>query len=252
MPLKNSKDGNNNRLGKTLTVSLTVTSNCNLNCKYCYEKHSLRNKEVMDISVARESITYYMEKDGPEVIEFDFFGGEPLLGFDFIREVVDWFHTQTWNKKHIFFISTNGTILTDEIHDWLFKNRGCVQVGLSLDGCKTAHDLCRSNSYDRVMENLPFFRKYWPHQPVKMTVCSDTIPYLAESVIQMEEMGIFFTANLAFENHWVDEENKKKLLDMYEEQLSILVDYYEKHPHFYPVSPILTAVPDYLGVPSYG
>ncbi len=252
MPLKNSKDSNNLRLGKTLTVSLTVTSNCNLNCKYCYEKHSLRNKEVMDISIAQEAITHFMEKDGFEIVEFDFFGGEPLLGFDFIREVVDWFHTRSWNKKHIFFISTNGTILTDEIRDWLVKNRGCIQVGLSLDGCKTAHDLCRSNSYDRVMENLPFFRKYWHHQPVKMTVCADTIPYLAESVIQMEEMGIFFTANLAFENHWGNEKKKAKLIETYEDQLSLLVDYYEELPHLFPVSPMLTAIPEYLGVPSYG
>jgi len=206
----------------------------------------------MDVAIAQDAIFRYMAEDGADIVEFDFFGGEPLLGFDFIREVVDWFHTQTWNKKHVFFISTNGTILTDEIKEWLIKNRGCVQVGLSLDGCKTAHDMCRSNSYDLVLKNLPFFKKYWPHQSSKMTICADTIPYMAEGIILMEEMGLFFTANLAFENHWGDEKKKAKLLAMYEEQLSLLVDFYDERPHLYPVSPMLTAVPEYLGVSSYG
>jgi len=181
----------------------------------------------------------------------DFFGGEPLLGFDFIRDVVDWFHTRTWNKKHVFFISTNGTVLTDEIKDWLYKNRITVQVGLSLDGTKTAHDMCRSDSYDLVMKNLPFFRNYWPHQPAKMTICPDTIPYLARGVIELEEMGMLFTANMTFENHWGDDNKKAKLLETYSNQLTQLVDYYYAHPHLFPVGPLLTAIPEYLGIPLY-
>ena len=232
-------------------VSLTVTSACNLRCKYCYEEHSLRSKEIMDISLAKEVICYYMEEEGADTVEIDYFGGEPLIAFDLIRDVVDWFHTLTWNRKHVFFISTNGTILNDEMRDWLYKNKNCVQVGFSIDGTKISHDLCRSGSYDLLVKNLPFFRKYWSHQPAKMTVCSDTIPYLADGVIELEEMGMLFTTNMAFENHWGDEENKSTLREMYEHQLSRLVDYYVEHPLLYPVSPILTAIPEYLVIPSF-
>jgi len=124
-------------------------------------------------------------------------------------------------------------------------------VGLSLDGTKTAHDLCRSNSYDAVYKNLPFFKKYWYQQPAKMTICTDTIPYTFDSVIELEKMDILFTANLAFENDWGDEKNKSRLLKIYEDQLSRLVDFYSEKTDLYPVTPLLTAVPDYLGIPGF-
>jgi radical SAM protein with 4Fe4S-binding SPASM domain len=70
--------------------------------------------------------------------------------------------------------------------------------------------------------------------------------------MELEEMGMNFTANIAFEDFWGDSENKKKLLMTYQEQLDRLVDYYAKKPNLFPVTPMLTAVPDYLGIPGYG
>jgi len=251
MPKINIKEWTNKELPKARFVSLVATSDCNLNCKYCYEKHELRNKKVMDLSIAQRVINQYMHEEDIESVEVDFFGGEPFLAFNFIRDVVDWVHSQKWDKKHRFLISTNGTILNGEIKEWLLKNRGCINVGISLDGTKIAHDLCRSNSYDSVKKNLPFFHKYWPNQPAKMTICADTIPYIADSVIELEEMGILFTANIGFEVQAIGEANKKKFLDIYEEQLLHLVEYYDKNPHLYPVSPLLTSIPDYLGIPNF-
>jgi radical SAM protein with 4Fe4S-binding SPASM domain len=83
-----------------------------------------------------------------------------------------------------------------------------------------------------------------------MTVCADTIPYVADGVIQLEEMGLNFTANMAFEDHWGDKVNKAKLLEIYEDQLQRLVEYYSEHLHLFPVGPMLTAVPEYLGIPA--
>jgi uncharacterized protein len=205
----------------------------------------------MDPALAKEVICNYMQEVGTELVEIDFFGGEPLLEFDFIRDIVDWFHTRSWKKKHRFLIATNGTILNEKMKDWLYKYRKCVTVGLSIDGTKTAHDLCRSNSYDSVFENLPFFKKYWHHQPAKMTICADTIPYTCESVIELEDMDILFTANLTFENNWGNDKYKYKLLDIYEDQLSSLVDFYTERTDLYPVSPLLTSVPDFLGIPGF-
>jgi uncharacterized protein len=249
MPKINIKENRKKADQKVRFISLVVTSDCNLCCKYCYEKHELRDKKIMNPTLAKEIICNYMQEEVTDFVEIDFFGGEPLLAFDFIREVVDWFHTCSWNKKHHFLIGTNGTILNEDIKDWLYKNRRCVTVGLSLDGTKTAHDICRSNSYDSVYKNLPFFKKYWYHQPAKMTICTDTIPYTCDSVIELEEMDLLFTANLAFENAWGDEQNKSSLLEIYEDQLSRLVDFYSERTDLYPVGPLLTSVPDYLGIP---
>jgi uncharacterized protein len=250
MPKVNIKDRPDRKDRKSRLISLTVTSTCNLDCTYCYEKHDLRDKKIMDVSIAKESICYYMEEEGTNFVEIDFFGGEPLLAFEMIRDVVDWFHTRTWKKQHHFMIGTNGTILNEEIKEWLYKNRGCLNVGLSIDGTKIAHDLCRSNSYDAVLNNLPFFQTYWPQQPAKMTICADTIPYVADGVIELEQMGLLFTANIGFEDQWGDETNKEKLLEIYEKQLSRLIDFYLERPHLYPVSLILTSVPEYLGIPN--
>jgi len=236
---------------KTRTVSLIATSRCNLACRYCYEKHSLTDKKTMELSLAKEVISKYMNEEGYDLVEIDFFGGEPFLAFKFIRDVVDWFHTRTWNKQHRFLIGTNGTILDDEIKEWLYRYRNCINVGLSLDGTKTAHDLCRSGSYDLVSKNLPFFINYSPRQPAKMTISAETIPFAADGIIELENKGILFTANLGFEDQWGDETTKKKLLEIYEEQLSRLVDFYSQRPHLYPVNPLLRAIPDYIGIPDY-
>ena len=235
---------------KVRILSLAITSACNLSCMYCYEKHELRDKKIMDFLVAKKAICDSMEEEGFDLLEIHFFGGEPLIAFPLIKEVIDWFPSRSWEKKHRFLIGTNGTILTEEIKEWLYKHRECISVALSLDGTKKAHDLSRSNSYDSIRANLPFFQEYWSKQPAKMTICADTIPYAADGIIELEEMGLMFTANIGFEDQWGDEANKFKLLETYEDQLSRLVDYYSDNAHLFPVSPMLTAVPEYLGIPS--
>ncbi len=113
---------------------------------------------------------------------------------------------------------------------WLVENKEHVSVGISLDGNKIAHDLNRCNSYDMVHQNLPFFRKHWPEQPAKMTISAESIPYVAESVIELEEMGLPFYGNVVFENIWGTSHQKAKLLDTYSEQLNKLVEYYSSRP----------------------
>jgi uncharacterized protein len=252
MPKKNLKDNISNvPTQKSRMVSLVVTRDCNLRCNYCYEKHDLRDKKIMDFSIAAAAISRYVAEKGYDLLEIDFFGGEPMLSFHLIKDVVEWFHSQKWEINHRFLIGTNGTILTEEMKEWLIKNRNCVNIALSMDGNKIAHNICRSNSYDLVYQNLPFFKEYWPHQPIKMTISGETIQYVSDSIIEMEEMELLFTSNVAFENIWGDDDEKAALLDIYEDQLSRLVDYYASRPELFPVSPLLTAVPEYLGIPGY-
>jgi uncharacterized protein len=216
------------------SVMLTLTQDCNLRCRYCYEPNKSRDF-YMDFDTARKAIIEYMEAENEfEEIEFDFFGGEPMLCFDLIRNLVDGFHSRTWRKKHIFYIGTNGTILTEEMKSWLVENKKCVCVGLSLDGNKTAHDLNRSNSYDLVRKNLPFFMEHWPDQPVKMTISAETIPYVADSIMELEELNVLFSANVVFEDIWGDPEQKADLLETYARQLDRLVEYYVDHPDLIP------------------
>lgn len=220
---------------KTRIVMLTLTEDCNLRCRYCYEPTKSHDR-CMTLEVAQKAITDYMEmQDQFEAIEFDFFGGEPMLAFPLIHEIMDWFHSREWPKKHRFFVGSNGTILTEEMKQCLL-HYNCLQVAVSLDGNKTAHDLNRSNSYERVMQNLPFFLEHWPDQLIKMTISAETIPHVADSIIEMEEKGLVFSANLTFENIWGTPDQKQALLEIYAEQLDRLVAYYAAHPHLYPAS----------------
>lgn len=220
---------------KTRIVMLTLTEDCNLRCRYCYEATKSRDR-YMTLEVAQKAITEYMEmQDQFETIEIDFFGGEPLLAFPLIHQIMDWFHSREWPKKHRFFMTSNGTILTDEMKQCLLHYH-CLQIGISIDGNKTAHNLNRSNSYERVAQNLPFFLEHWPDQIVKMTISAETIPYVADSIIEMEEKGLVFSANLPFEDIWGTPDQKQTLLEAYAEQLDRLVEYYAARPHLYPVS----------------
>ncbi|MBA4384812.1 MAG: hypothetical protein C0410_08755 [Anaerolinea sp.] len=219
---------------KQQTVTLTLTEDCNLRCRYCYEPNKSRDR-YMSLATAQKVVIEYMEKENEfDGVQFDFFGGEPMLAFDLIRELVDWFHTRSWRKEHLFFIGTNGTILTEKMKSWLVQNKDCVWLGISLDGNKIAHDLNRSNSYDLLMRNLPFFRENWPTQPAKMTISAETIPYVAESIIELEEMEIPFSANIVFEDIWGTPEQKVALLDIYAQQLDRLVEYYVVHSDLVP------------------
>lgn len=210
----------------------------------------LRDSKIIDLEIIKDKVSHYMNFDEDfQEIEIDFFGGEPLLAFPLIKEAVDWIASQKWKKRYQFMIGTNGTVFSHEIKEWLIKQKHHLQLSLSIDGAKRSHDLGRSNSYDLIIKHIDFFREYWPHQPAKMTIYADTIPYIYENVVHLEDLDILFTANIAFENMWENEEQKRFTISVFEDQLSQLVDYYISHPELYPVIPLLASIPEYLGLP---
>lgn len=252
MPLKAIKKDHIKTKQKVRSVSLIVTKSCNLSCSYCYEKHINRDNKIMKFDIAQKALCDYLNaKDDFIFVEIEFFGGEPFLAFPLIRDIVEWTNSNVWSHDYSFSIGTNGTILTDEMKIWLIKNKDIITPAFSIDGTRNAHNSTRSNSYDIVKHNMPFFITNWPDQAAKMTISAETIPFVAESVIELEEMGIQFTANVVFENVWGNVKNKEKLLKTYEKQLSLLVDYYSDHPGLFPVSPMLDSVPEYLELPGF-
>jgi len=237
---------------KVRTLSLVLTRECNLRCLYCYEKSSHRTGESMDFQTASNAITQFLEsEDEFDGVIIDLFGGEPLLQFPLIQEIVQWCRSREWRKKYIFSLSTNGTLLNDAMKKWFAENNRYISMALSIDGNRTAHNLTRNGSYDLVYPHLGFFKENWPYQPAKMTFCAENIPYTAESIIEMEKMELNFTANIAFENFWGDGENKTRLLDIYKQQLARLVEYYVENSLLFPVYPMLGILPAYLDIPEY-
>lgn len=228
---------NEEKKGKIRNLTITLTEDCNLKCRYCYENKQSRRKNRINVGLTKKILTDFLEEDNEiEIVSISFFGGEPFLAFKEMKQIFEWIKSGSWKKKIFLSIGTNGTILTEDIKDWLTENKDSISVGVSLDGCKIAHDLSRDNSYDTVNKNLPFFMSLWPEETVKMTISAESIPYVSQSIIELEERGIPFTANVVFEDIWGDEESKKRLLSIYEDELLKLVDYYEENPELFPAT----------------
>lgn len=210
---------------KKFNLTFVVTHECNLRCSYCYE--SMRDKDIMSADFVKEKIAQYLNDESLTEVEIDFFGGEPWLKFDLIKEVCEWTWRQSWKNKYLFFTTTNGTLIHGEIQDWLRKNKTRIWCGLSLDGRKETHDKNRSNSFDKI--DLDFFLECWPTQPVKMTISKETIDTLFEDIKYIQELGFKISGtNFAEGFDWSDE----KYVAILCRELEKLTDFYIKHPEF--------------------
>lgn len=208
-------------------LTLVITHQCNLRCTYCYEKH--KDNLTMTVEKAIEILDKELTiDDGTEEVEIDFMGGEPLLEFDLIKQVVEYIKSKQYTKKYIFFLSTNGVLLDEKRKNWFAENSNWVKMGLSLDGTKAMHDVNRSNSFDKI--DLDFFINTYPEQEIKMTISKETLPSLAEGVIFCHNKGFLVACNLAYGIDWSEKENSELL----SRELMKLIEYYLENPDIIP------------------
>ena len=145
-------------------LCLHIAHDCNLACKYCFaeegEYHGRR--ALMSLEVGKKALDFLVANSGNRVnLEVDFFGGEPLMNWQVVKELVKYGRSLEApnNKKFRFTLTTNGVLLNDEIME--FANREMANVVLSIDGRKEVHDKMRpfrggQGSYDLI---VPRFQK---------------------------------------------------------------------------------------------
>lgn len=143
-------------------VCLNIIHGCNLRCKYCFaddgEYHG--HKGVMTLETAKKAIDYVVKRSGPRRnIEIDLFGGEPTMIMDTIKEIIAYAreNEKQWKKNIRFTMTTNATLLNNEMMDFMDKEMG--NIILSLDGRKEVNDNVRikvdgSGSYDDIIPNI--------------------------------------------------------------------------------------------------
>ena len=146
-------------------LCLHVAHDCNLACKYCFASEGEYHgpKGLMSFEVGKLALDYLIDHSGSRKnLEVDFFGGEPSLNFEVVKQLVAYGRSREADtgKNFRFTYTTNGIILTDEIMD--FCNREMSNVVLSLDGRKEVNDRMRVNrggagSYDTI---VPKFKKF--------------------------------------------------------------------------------------------
>lgn len=214
---------------KTKTITLTLTQSCNLACTYCYEHHKSGRK--MDIAVAKQIIDYeFAHNEGFDSFEFDLFGGEPFLEFDLVKKTTAYICEKKGQFPCTVFATTNGTLVHGEVQNWLKEHAGCFICGLSLDGTREMHNTNRSGSYDDI--DLSFFLEQYPGQDAKMTISQETLPQLAEGVIDMHKKGFLVSCNLAYEIDWSASQNANIL----NRELHKLIEFYLDNPQIEPCS----------------
>lgn len=141
---------------------LNVTSGCNLSCTYCYKADltSLKNGGQMTIEIAKSAIEmFYKESPHLEEYSITFFGGEPISNLPLIKEIIAYANEFFGTKglKIGYSMTTNATLLTDEIINYLHDNR--VDLTVSIDGPEALHNKTRvyengKGSYEKVAKNV--------------------------------------------------------------------------------------------------
>lgn len=161
---ENYIDSFKNRQPVVKALCLHIAHDCNLACQYCFaeegEYHGRR--ALMSFEVGKKALDFLVANSGSRRnLEVDFFGGEPLMNWEVVKQLVEYGRSieEANNKKFRFTLTTNGVLLNDDILDFVNKEMG--NIVLSTDGRKEVHDRMRpfrngKGSYDLIM---PKFKK---------------------------------------------------------------------------------------------
>lgn len=146
------------------SMCLNIAHDCNLRCEYCFAAKGDfgKGRKLMPASVGKKAIDFMLEHSGSRHnLELDFFGGEPLMNFEVVKEVVAYARSKekAYGKNFRFTITTNGMLLDDDKIEYI--NREMANVVLSIDGRKEVNDKVRytagnKGSYDVI---LPKYKK---------------------------------------------------------------------------------------------
>ncbi len=151
--------------GVVKALCLHIAHTCNLNCSYCFASQGKYHGEraVMSFEVGKQALDYLVANSGTRHnLEVDFFGGEPLMNFQVVKDLVAYARSieKEKGKNFRFTLTTNGVLVDDDVID--FANRECSNVVLSLDGRREVHDRYRVDyagrgSWEKI---VPKFQKF--------------------------------------------------------------------------------------------
>ena len=211
-------------------LCLHVAHTCNLNCEYCFASQGKYHGEraLMSFEVGKRALDFLIENSGTRRnLEVDFFGGEPLMNWDVVKELVAYARVQEkiHNKNFRFTLTTNGVLIDDDVID--FCNREMSNVVLSLDGRPEVHDRLRKDyqgrgSYDII---VPKFQEFVKRREGKSYYMRGTFTHnnvdFTKDIFHMADLG--FT-ELSMEPVVCSPEDASALT---EEDLPILFEQYE-------------------------
>ncbi len=217
-------------------MCLNIAHDCNLKCEYCFASQGNFKgaKNMMSLEVGKKAFDYLVKNSGSRInLEVDFFGGEPLMNFDVVKELVAYGRSleKYYNKHFRFTITTNGVLLDDDKID--FINENMDNVVLSIDGRKEVNDRMRKTvndkgSYDVILENFKRLvsKRKGKSYFVRGTFTSNNLDF-SEDVKHLHNIG--------FESISVEPvvASPKESYALTDEHVDTLKDEYEKLARYY-------------------
>lgn len=209
-------------------ITFETTNKCNMRCKYCYLEHE---KEPLSIEVAMKAVDTFLQSDvDHSSLKVSYIGGEPLLYKKNVIRITEKIKEKmsSMNIPVSFVITTNATLLDDEIVEFFIKENFSVKI--SLDGEKEDHDINRVmlngiSSYDTIINNLPLLRYYEEKAKkmvqISMVINKATYKNVYKNILNAIELGFrFICPCLETYADWNSEE-----LRIIEEQLIKVIDW---------------------------
>ena len=153
-------------------ITLQLTQDCNFRCKYCIyseeinTKQRIHSQKNMTWETAKKAIDFYLDHSVDSLKRnVGFYGGEPLLQFELLKRVVEYSKERLKGKPLSFTITTNGSLLTDKVVEFLDGNN--INTLISLDGPKEVNDKNRVfkngyGTYETVIDNINKIKKHYP------------------------------------------------------------------------------------------
>ena len=229
------------------SLCLNVAHSCNMKCSYCFASQGNFGlpSALMSKETGRQAIDFLLKNSGDIThLEIDFFGGEPLLNMEVVRDLVTYARSQQkqYGKKIAFTLTTNAVLLTDEVMQFILDND--IAVILSLDGRPEVNDRLRlmnngEGSYEKIVPHIQAMvakepRSYY----VRGTFTRQNLDF-TNDIRHFTELGL---KNFSLEpaigttsEYAIREEDLPAVLAEYEKLADLLLDYYKagQDVHFF-------------------
>ena len=187
------------RYGEIKALCLHICHDCNLKCQYCFADegtYHTRSRAHMSFEVGKNAIDFLVKHSGKRHnLEVDFFGGEPLMNYEVVKQIVEYARSieKKVDKEFSFTMTTNCILLDKQKAEWL--NKEMNNIVLSIDGRKEVHDLVRKtitgvSCYDTILKNAQYLRSIRGNKSyyVRGTFTAKNLDF-ANDVIALNDAG---------------------------------------------------------------
>lgn len=210
---------------------LWTTSNCNLNCIYCYENHGRQKNQG---NIGEDILNYFSKCEKDDLKQISFHGGEPLINYKLIDDVVNYCNRER-ELSTTFSFTTNGTQWNEEIERILFENQQAFQYGISLsiDGLPKVHDFCRKDkkgngTYKEVVKVKNKLIKKFPNICARMTITPENVQFLFENIKHLNNIGFNTISSMVdlFDERW-----DNNLMEIFSSEYEKVIEYWIQNKH---------------------